>query len=228
MEHYPTPWSFDCTVAEFFDAHIRRSIPLYDVIHDLVVALSDEWIKTGSTICDVGTSTGEAICRLSKAYGDRKIRFCGIDSSEALLLKARQRTERINGVELLCAPIQARPLPRCDLITCLFTLQFIGVDERLPILAKMRRALNPGGALLLAEKTKAQDMAVEQSFRRCLEQFKLSQGFSVVEIEAKRLSLSGVMFPITINENLELLSMAGFRKAHVFAQWCDFVGIVAQ
>ena len=56
---------------------------------------------------------------------------------------------------------------------------------------------------------------------------KSAHGYSQEEIERKRLSLEGVLVPVTARWNEELLYMAGFRQVDCFWRWMNFAGWVA-
>jgi tRNA (cmo5U34)-methyltransferase len=57
--------------------------------------------------------------------------------------------------------------------------------------------------------------------------FKSEQGYSHEEIERKRLSLEGVLVPMTAHFNEEMLKSAGFRSVECFWRWANFCGWVA-
>ena len=54
-------WEFTSEVAENFDTHVRKSIPLYDEIQQMTVDMSEWFIKDNSVVYDIGSSTGETI-----------------------------------------------------------------------------------------------------------------------------------------------------------------------
>jgi len=56
---------------------------------------------------------------------------------------------------------------------------------------------------------------------------KESKGYSHDEIERKRLSLEGVLVPVTARFNEMLLRGAGFRQVDCFWRWMNFCGWVA-
>ena len=60
----PGGWEFNEEVAEHFDEHVRRSVPLYDEAQQMVVDLSEWFVRDDSTVYDIGSATGETIARL--------------------------------------------------------------------------------------------------------------------------------------------------------------------
>jgi tRNA (cmo5U34)-methyltransferase len=58
-------------------------------------------------------------------------------------------------------------------------------------------------------------------------QLKAQNGYSQDQIERKRLSLEGVLVPMTAGWNEEMLQMSGFRQVDCFWRWCNFAGWIA-
>ena len=56
---------------------------------------------------------------------------------------------------------------------------------------------------------------------------KFANGYSQEQIERKRLSLEGVLVPVTANMNEELLKQAGFRHIDCVWRWMNFAGWLA-
>jgi tRNA (cmo5U34)-methyltransferase len=56
---------------------------------------------------------------------------------------------------------------------------------------------------------------------------KHENGYSIYEIERKRLSLEGVLVPVTAKWNEELLYNSGFKFVDCFWRWFNFMGLVA-
>jgi len=56
---------------------------------------------------------------------------------------------------------------------------------------------------------------------------KSANGYSQEEIQRKRMSLEGVLVPVTAAWNEELLRQAGFQQVDCFWRWMNFAGWVA-
>ncbi len=56
---------------------------------------------------------------------------------------------------------------------------------------------------------------------------KAENGYSQDQIERKRLSLEGVLVPVTAHWNEEMLKTAGFVEVDCFWRWMNFAGWVA-
>ena len=57
--------------------------------------------------------------------------------------------------------------------------------------------------------------------------FSYENGYSAEEIERKRLSLEGVLVPVTARMNEDLLRSAGFDQVDCFWRWANFAGWLA-
>jgi len=224
----PLSWQFDANVAEIFDAHVRQSVPFYDELHRLATELSVPFVKPGTTACDVGTATGEGIFNLHRRVDDQTVSFIGIDPSHAMIAAARRRLSGLANVTLLEARVQDVKLPAIALCTCILTLGFIPPCERKAVLSQLRSSIRPDGALILVEKVVSRDSRVQVTYERCHEEYKLRSGLTREEVNAKRESIRNVLVPLTVCENLSLLSEAGFRQSDVFFGWMNFIGWIVR
>ena len=57
-------WDFNTGVAKTFDSHVKKSVPMYDEGHQIILDSSDYFIKNNSTVYDIGCSTGKLIKQL--------------------------------------------------------------------------------------------------------------------------------------------------------------------
>ena len=90
----------------------------------------------------------------------------------------------------------------------------------------MNRVLKPGGRLIYVEKVLGESR-LDQDMVDIYYDHKREMGYTEEQIERKRLSLEGVMVPITAKWNEELLVKAGFHTVDSFWRWMNFAGWVA-
>ncbi len=74
-----------------------------------------------------------------------------------------------------------------------FTLQFIPPEDRAALLRKIYQGLNPGGILVLSEKYRFEDNAVNDLLIDLHHEFKRANGYSELEVSQKRTALENVM-----------------------------------
>ncbi|TGG91286.1 methyltransferase domain-containing protein [Natronospirillum operosum] len=217
----PRAWTFGGETWRSFDDHIRRSIPFYDALHELIAGLAVDFARPEGWLLELGCSTGTLSARLSQACPDSRV--CGVDA-EPTMIAAAQRQLRPN-LEYHCADIRSFDLTAAtgatDMVVLCYTLQFLPVADRLPLLCRLCDTLRPGGGLILAEKVRRRDPEQEARLRRVHHAFKRSQGYTQAEIDAKDRSLEGILVPLHEDENTDLLAQAGFAPVHtIFENTC--------
>jgi tRNA (cmo5U34)-methyltransferase len=84
-----------------------------------------------------------------------------------------------------------------------------------------------GGAVIVAEKVLGATARIDRTLVANYHAMKQEHGYSQEAIERKRLSLEGVLVPVTAAWNVELLHQAGFRQVDCFWAWMNFRAFVA-
>ena len=79
----------------------------------------------------------------------------------------------------------------------------------------------------MAEKIRAENSFLENIWRELHWDFKRNQGLSDDMILQKARSLRGVLFPLTLSQNITLLRQVGFSNIDTFVKWYNFAGIIA-
>jgi len=220
-------WEFSSEVAEQFDTHVRKSIPLYEEVQQMTANMSEWFIHNGSTVYDIGSSTGETIFRLQKKHACKEnVRFIGIDNSE-MMVKQAQKKVSANNVQFLCQDVVQTKFEEADLVISLFTMQFLGVQERMQVLQEVYQCLRNDGALIMAEKVLAEEGRFDELWVELYWDFKKGQGLTDDQILHKARSIRGILKPLTLTENIKLLRMVGFDSIDVFFKWYNFAGMLA-
>lgn len=223
-------WEFDREVTQAFDNMLTRSIPQYEVMRQACFDLACYYRQPNTDIVDLGCSRGEAISKLIDKYGATN-RFVGVEISKPMVEAARQRYQGL--IDCKVADIKELDLrkdyPNCraSVTLCVLTLQFTPIEYRQRILKNIYDHLLPNGALILVEKVLGADADLDEIMVKLYYQLKAKNGYSQEQIERKRLSLEGVLVPVTARWNEELLKMAGFRHVDSFWRWMNFAGWVA-
>jgi tRNA (cmo5U34)-methyltransferase len=223
-------WTFDASVTDAFDDMLQRSIPQYDVMRQTVFELACAFVEDDTAIVDLGCSRGEALAPFVSRYGAYN-RFVGVDVSEPMLDAARTRFAGYIKAGLV--DIQARdlrtyyPPVRASVTLCILTLQFTPIEYRQRILRRIWEHTQPGGALLLVEKVMGASADLDTLMVDRYYTLKAVNGYDQTQIERKRLSLEGVLVPVTAKWNEELLHTAGFAQVDCFWRWMNFAGWIA-
>lgn len=225
-------FSFNEQVAEVFDDMLDRSVPFYRTVIKTAAALIRQTAAPGSTVFDLGCSTGSTLLEISRLLPDMNLRFIGLDNAPAMLDKARRKAEMFSkNIEFrqqdITAPDLADNLAGADVILCSYTMQFIRPLLRQDFVSRLHAALSAGGMLLLSEKIISGNGCLNRKFISIYHEFKREQGYSELEIAAKREALENVLIPCTVEENLSLLRNSGFSSTEMYFRWINFASFVA-
>jgi tRNA (cmo5U34)-methyltransferase len=223
-------WEFDTSVTAVFDDMLRRSIPQYEAMRHAVTGLAMRLVKPKTDVLDLGCSLGEALAPLVERFG-ADCRYLGVEVSGPMLAAARSRFRSLidaGVVKILELDLRTGfPRVSASVILSVLTIQFTPIEHRLRILEDIHTALLPGGAFIFVEKVIGATAALDRDFVELYYEFKRAGGYTSEEIERKRLSLEGVLVPVTARWNEELLKTAGFKQADCFWRWMNFAGWIA-
>ena len=235
LEQREGGWTFDERVAEQFDTHVRKSIPMYEQIQSQVVDLSDWFLQSEGeeVVYDLGCSTGTTIERLVDRYGSEgPPSFVGIDVQAPMLERARDRVGDNPNVDFLQADISSHAsFPGASMVLSLFTMSFLREPDRKALVEQIYEDLEYGGAFVFAEKTRARSAQFQDIWNEEYWDFKAEQGLTEAEILGKAKTLRGQLRPLTVAEYEELLSEAGFdveTDVDIFFKWFPWTGFVAR
>ena len=233
MQDTVTPsgkWTFDDEVTNVFDDMLQRSIPQYDIMRQLCFELGYPFVQEGTDIVDLGCSRGEALAPFIDKFGAHN-RYIGIEVSKPMLEASRARFQGL--INCGVASIREIDLRReyppalASITLCILTLQFTPIEYRQRILRDIFKATLAGGALLLVEKVLGSTAEIDAFMVARYLDHKKAMGYTQDQIERKRLSLEGVLVPVTAAWNEELLRMAGFSQIDCFWRWMNFAGWIA-
>lgn len=223
-------WEFDEDVAGVFDDMLERSIPAYREMRRLVYEIGRRFAGPGAHVVDLGCSRGEALAPLVADFGD-SARYTGVETSEPMLEAVRERfaPEIAAGtLDILDLDLRsAYPEVRATLTLSVLTLQFVPIDHRHRVVQDAFDHTAPGGAFILVEKLIGGSSAFNHLFADVYRDHKRAGGYSDEAIDRKRLSLEGVLVPITAAWNEDLLRRAGFAEVECFWRWANFGGWIA-
>ena len=109
----------------------------------------------------------------------------------------------------------------------ILVLQFTPIEHRQRIVQNIYDSTVPGGAAIVVEKVLGEGAMIDSIMVDRYYAGKRRAGYTEDEIERKRLSLEGVLVPVTARWNVELLERAGFRYVDCFWRWMNFAGWLA-
>jgi tRNA (cmo5U34)-methyltransferase len=222
-------FEFDQAVASVFDDMLSRSVPFYDEVRSLVIAVILAEAREGMRVVDLGSSTAKFLLELHARSGVA-MELTGIDNSEAMVERARQKAQAFGAkdVRLELGDILTHDYSGYDVAVSNYTLQFIRPMQRMELVSKIGKELSDGGMFVFSEKVVFGDKRLDKQMIDIYYDFKRARGYSDFEISQKREALENVLIPFTIDENIKMCNDAGFMDVSTIFQWGNFVTFVAR
>ena len=128
-----TRFSFDDTVVRVFPDMIRRSVPGYPTIIDMIGVLAARYAQPDTCLYDLGCSLGAATTAMATLTADQGNRLIAVDNSAAMIRQASTliaQTGQSERVSLLEGDVASMDFEPCSMAVLNFTLQFIAPDKR--------------------------------------------------------------------------------------------------
>jgi tRNA (cmo5U34)-methyltransferase len=226
-----TPFEFNETVASVFDDMISRSVPLYREIILQQARLAAKFYRPGTSIYDLGCSTGNFASALMQEIKGREFTLTAIDNSSPMIELFKKRITAFGGagnITPIVSDIMDVDFAPASVIVSNLTVQFISPDKRDLLIKRIYDSLIPGGIFLLTEKTVNPDddlAALQQEFYYRLKE---ENGYSQIEITRKREALENVLIPETVETHITRLTSAGFNAIEIWLKWFHFTSFICR
>ena len=214
-------WDFNNNVASQFNKHANKSIPGYEMGHDLIISIAKDILPPQARILDIGCSTGYLLDKISK-ISDSKSTLYGIDISSEMIKFAKKNSAK--KIKFYCKDIHKFKEDNFDLIISYYVMQFIPLKLKIHFLKKVFSKLNIGGKFIIFEKVSNNSGGLKNIFEHSYRDFKLKNGYSALTIFNKDESLRGAMFCATREQNLSFFENAKFTNIEVIQQNFMFEG----
>lgn len=222
---------FDSEVADVFTDMINRSVPGYATIISMIGVLANRYCKPGSRVYDLGCSLGGAAFSMCHHIEHDDYTLVAVDNSPAMIERFQSSLTKhgkdAEHIELKCADVNECEIENASVVILNFTLQFIPVEKREKLIAKIYAGMQPGGILVLSEKIRFADDSVNDLLIDMYHQFKQVQGYSALEIAQKRSALENVLMPETIGAHKDRIQNAGFKSCDTWFQCFNFTSLLA-
>lgn len=225
---------FNEDVARVFPDMIKRSVPGYPTIVENIGVLAGHFAQPDSHLYDLGCSLGAVTQALRRHVNVERAQVVAVDNSAAMVERCREYLQAQDAMfqELLPVTVVEGDILQldyqpCSLVAMNFTLQFIAPEQRPTLLARIRRALLPGGALILSEKLRFENADDQALLTELHMDFKRANGYSELEIAQKRSAIENVMKPDSLQQHRERLLDAGFSRVVPWFQCLNFASLIA-
>ena len=218
---------------EGFDEHIENSIRGYSNLMEDVISLSRYFVEDNANIVDIGCSTGKntkAMMEYNKDHSP-EASFIGIEIADGFKKDLKDRRKELNdagfnNVQFIMEDIRKFQIVNANLVTAIFTLQFMPKKDRKNVLSNIYAGLNEGGAFIFAEKTICESALVQDMITFNYYDYK-RKAFGTEDIMDKERTLRNIMKPLTWKQLEHMISYAGFSTIQPFWRNHSFVGAIA-
>jgi tRNA (cmo5U34)-methyltransferase len=224
------PFKFNQAVVDVFPDMINRSVPGYQTIIDGIGKIAKKLLPNAATVYDLGCSTGSVSLSIAKQCKSHALTIHAIDNSQAMVERCEQYINTFNypaHIKVNKGDITKLSLDACDMVVINFTLQFIAPEERQAVIDTIFSALKSGGILVISEKFKASEAAINDTLSSLHHDFKRENGYSELEISQKRSALEDVMILDDFQTHFTRLQKAGFSNISPWFQHFNFFSFFA-
>ncbi len=221
-------FAFDSEVVAVFPDMIRRSVPGYETMIPVTGLIAANHLGSSGRAHDLGCSLGATTLAILQNNPSEDIQVVGVDNSPDMISQAR-RVISDNRAVFVEADIRDHEVTGADVVVLNLVLQFIDPDDRLALLTRLYREMAPGGMILLSEKVANSDEKRHRFFDETHLAWKRANGYSDLEVSAKREALENVMRIDTEEAHVKRLKEAGFSEIQQWYRclnWASFLAIV--
>ena len=218
-------FTFDTTVTQVFNDMVRRSVPGYEAVVELIGIIAgahSQKLNRPLRCLDLGCSRGTVTQCLLNELSDPATRIVAIDNSAAMVNAASKEISD-SRVTFKIEDILESDVNDVDFVVMNLVLQFLNPEERLGVLEKVCRGLRDDGLFILTEKINADSEFVDYHHA-----FKRAKGYSELEITQKRDALEKVMIIDSLEKHRARLHKAGFSEITVWFQLLNWVSLIAR
>lgn len=232
-----SPFTDPAAVARYAEGP-RRNVPGYDSLLRMSRILLAERVPANGRVLVVGAGGGLELEDMALAHPGW--RFDGVDPSQPMLDLAAQRLECVgvlnDRVALHHGYVQGTPAGPFDGATCLLTFHFVRREERVPMLAEIRRRLKPGAPLVLAHLSVADGegpggdggAGERDLWLSRYAAFQVASGVTPEHAARARDKVAAELALLTPEEDEAVLREAGFGEVRMFYMGFAFRGWAAR
>ena len=221
-------FTFDKSVADVFDDMVRRSVPGYQSMIEMVGLMVKTYGQDNTNYYDLGASTGAISLSLGLNNNHHNNRIIAVDNSINMTGKCKKNLDgKISNFDVICSDIKDISYENSSIVVLNLTLQFIPVGHRQALIDKIYQGLMPGGVLIVSEKIHFDDAKQQAKMTDLHLDFKRANGYSELEIAAKRQSIENVLITDNKQTHFERFDDAGFDRSLCHFQCLNFASFLA-
>lgn len=212
-------------VAQYAD-NLVRQVPGVHALHQMAHVLLAEHVPPNGQVLVLGAGGGMELKALAEA--SPTWRFTGVDPSpEMLTLATRTLGDLACRVDLVQGFIESAPDIEFDGATCLLTLHFLSLEERLRTLRELKRRLKPGAPLVVAHHSVPDAPEEKLAWFQRWAAFATADGLQSESTQSRARMIATGLPTLSPECEVELLEQAGFERSSLFYAALTFRGWVA-
>lgn len=226
----PGSFEFNDAVADVFPDMLQRSIPGYAASIEAIGTLAARYVQSSTNCYDLGCSLGASTLAMRRNISVPGCQITAVDLAPAMISRCRERIAADTSevpVTIVQEDVRRTVIEQASMVVMNYTLQFLSVDERDAMIAKIGDGLIDGGIFVLSEKVVDEDDEVEALLTQMHHEFKRRNAYSDLEISRKRTAIENVLVPESIPTHRKRLLNAGFRHVGVWLRHFNFVSVIA-
>ena len=210
-------WTFECEdVGKHFMNHVREQLPFYDLVVQSICKIAKNFVKKGDLVYDIGSATGNVAWGMQDLIKSRSASYRAIEKSEEIYRNANI-PESVQ-FEIINEDATEYEFEDFDFGILNLTLMFIHPRDRGKLIKKLKKNLNPHGAIIVTEKFTPPGGIYSTINNRLLWSWKMDSN-SAEEVIKKELSLEGVQIPLMERE------LEGFVEWFRFGDFASYIFI---
>lgn len=219
---------FDQDVVKVFDDMVRRSVPGYDSMIQMIGLIARMYGQDNTNYYDLGSSTGAITLSIALNNKSKNNQFFAIDSSKEMVEQCEKNLHsKVDNLQAICDDINQVKINSASIVVLNLTLQFIDVNLRSNLIKKIYDGLESGGILIISEKIHFDDAVTQNQITKLHMDFKKENGYSELEIANKRQAIENVLITETKEQHLNRLRDCGFVETSCFFQCLNFVSFLS-
>lgn len=211
-------------VAQYAD-NLVRQVPGVHALHQMAGVLLAERVPSDGRVLVLGAGGGMELKAFAQAHPGWQL--VGVDPSpDMLALAAHTLGALASRVQLVQGYIDDAPEPAFDGATCLLTLHFLPVEERLRTLRELRRRLRPGAPLVVAHHSVPDATDEKRQWFRRWSAFVAANGIPAADANARAEGIASRLPTLSPEADADLMRQAGFEQPSLFYAALSFRGWV--
>ena len=219
---------FDQDVVKVFDDMVRRSVPGYDSMIQMIGLIARMYGQDNTNYYDLGSSTGAITLSIALNNKSKNNQFFAIDNSKEMVEQCEKNLHnKVDNLQAICDDINQVKINSASIVVLNLTLQFIDVNLRSNLIKKIYDGLESGGILIISEKIHFEDAVTQNQITKLHMDFKKENGYSELEIANKRQAIENVLITETKEQHLNRLRDCGFVETSCFFQCLNFVSFLS-